>query len=165
MPVAYYICPYKTKPGHFLGRPIRYVAMDDYTPQIYAAGGAWSEVECLGNRAIVKVRAPQELLDIGDGIFTRLPKDRLDDSLADLPATVKNGLKNMVLDMGYTIEEVNTRFPDGIGQYTLRQALRFMASRRLKPRWDDLNQQIVLDGPVQACKDIDRLDIEVVDEE
>ena len=56
MPTAWYIIPYRRRPAR--RRPTRYVAIDDHTAQIRDYGGTWSEVEVLGDRAIVKVRAP-----------------------------------------------------------------------------------------------------------
>lgn len=160
MAIAWYIVPYNREPGD---RPIRYCAMDDFTSQIVANGGAWSEIEILGNRAIVKVRAPQAVLDALAGVagFRRLPKSRLDDSLADLPSNVKQAIRNEILDAGYTLAEVQARFGDDLGQYTLRDVLRFMATRRLRPRYDTETDQIILDGPPQSCRPVDALDTEV----
>ena len=164
MPVGWYIVPYKHKVQRFwTGSPIRYCAIDDYTQQIVAAGGKWTETEILGNRAIVKLRASQVILNQADTLFKRLPKDRLDDPLSDLPVAVRQALKNEVLDQGYTIEEVQSRFGDDLGSYTLRQVLKFMATRRKKPRYDSQADIIVFDGPDQPCRPIESVDAEVSD--
>jgi hypothetical protein len=131
--------------------------MDDFTPQIYGEGGRWAETEILGNRAIVKVRASVATLTTiaGTAGFRRLPKDRLDDSLADLPQNIKKKLRDEALDAGYTIAQFNARFPGGLGSVTLRNVLRFLATRRLKPRYDAPSDTIVLDGPVQPVRPVD----------
>lgn len=159
MAVGWYIVPYKRDTRW---RAARYPEIDDYTDQIQAAGGRWAETEVLGNRCLVKVRAPTAVLDALDGVYKRLPKDRLDDSLADLPAGVKQALKDEALDMGYSVAELRARFPGDLGDYTLRDVLRFMATRRLKPRYDSETDSIILDGVAQACRRVDSVDTEVV---
>jgi len=164
MPTAWYIIPYRRRPAR--RRPTRYVAIDDHTAQIRDYGGTWSEVEVLGDRAIVKVRAPaavlQALADLPG--YKRIPRDRLDDSLADLPAAAKAALRDEILDMGYPIAEIRERFGNDLGAYTLRDVLRFMARRRRKPRYDRETDTIVLDGPVQPCRDVDDLDAAVTED-
>ena len=135
--------------------------MDGYTKQIFASGGNWTETEILGNRAIVKVRATQEILNTLDTVFKRLPKDRLDDSLADLSQTIKQKLKNELLDMGYTIEELQERFPKDLSEYTLRDVLKFATKRRLKPRYDAKKDEIFVDGIEQRCRPIESVDEEI----
>jgi len=66
MTTAWYICPYKrganTNSGDFI-MPVLYCTMYDYTEMIRSVGGHWVETEVLGNRAIVKVRAGEEIID------------------------------------------------------------------------------------------------------
>lgn len=164
MAIGWYIVPYKRLTGASLPMPTRYCAMGDHTATIHAAGGAWSEVEVLGNQAIVKVRATPAVLTQLNGVagFRRLPKDLLDDSLASLSTGVKTAIRNELTSAGYTLAEVQARFGSDIGQYTLRDVLNFFASRRLKPRYDAGTDTIILDGAEQDCKDIDELDGEVV---
>lgn len=167
MPVGWYIVPYKrdTSPG--TPGPVRYCAMNDYTQQIiYTYNGNWSETEILGNRAIVKVRAPAQVLEFLDTVpgFRRLPLDRLDDSLGDLGTGIKSALRDELLDMGYTMDEVHARFGSDLGQYTLRDLLKFAATRRLKPRYNPATDEIVLDGEIQACRSIESVDEEVTDD-
>jgi hypothetical protein len=139
--------------------------MDDFTDQILADGGAWSEVEVLGDRAIVKVRANLEtLLAIaGTAGFRRLPKDRLDDSLSSLSSGVKLALRNELIDAGYSLAEIQERLGADLGSKTLRDVLRFAASRRRKPRYDQATDTIVCDGPEQGCRDIADVEREVSD--
>lgn len=69
MPIAYYLVPYQPHPT----RPrARVCAMDDHTPEIDAQGGAWSESEVLGNRAVVRVRASTTLLNQLALLYPRL---------------------------------------------------------------------------------------------
>lgn len=164
MAIGWYIVPYKRRVGAH--RPIRYCAMDDYTTEIiHTYGGAWAETEILGNCAIVKVRAPTQVLNFLNTVegFKRLPKNRLNDSLADLPAGVKTVLRNYLVDMGYTLLELQDQFGSDLGQYTLRDVLRFATRRRLKPRYDPGSDTIYVDGSSQACRSIDSVDQEVTE--
>jgi len=163
MPIGWYIVPYKITQMEQGGpNNKRYCAMDDYTNIIiYQDGGNWSETEVLGNRAIVKVKASLATLTMLNGVFKRVPKDRLDDPLSDLSTEIKQALKNEALDMGYTIEEIQERLPNPIGTYTLRDVLKFYATKRRKPRWNDSTSEIVCDGIDQQCRTIESVDAEV----
>jgi hypothetical protein len=136
--------------------------MDDYTAQIRAAGGHWSETEILGNRAIVKVRATTAVLQALAAVFKRLPKDRLDDPLSGLSNAAKVALRNELQDQGYTLAEIQARLGSDLGAYTLRDVLHFMASRRRKPRYDVQADEIVLDGAIVIPRSIEAVDSEVV---
>ncbi len=160
--IGWYVAPYKIKQEVPDGlRNMRYCAMDDYTNTIFAESGNWSETEILGNRAIVKVRASESTLTILNDVFKRIPKNRLDDTLSDLSTTVKQALKNEALDMGYSIVELQERFPNDLGTYTLKDVLRFYAKRRLKPRYIASTDEIKIDGIEQVCKSIESVDAEV----
>jgi hypothetical protein len=137
--------------------------MDDFTSQINADGGKWSETEVLGNRAIVKVNASLTTLEAiaSEPDFKRIPKDRLDDSLSDLPNSVKKALSKGLEDMGYSIEEIKAKFGNDLGSYTLRDLLRFMASRRLKPRYNQTTDIIEFSDTVVIPKLIEDVDREV----
>lgn len=154
MPIAWYIIPYVRIPPPTGLLAARAVALVVDRPDLKT----WREVEVLGNRAIVKVNASASVLSQLDAAYKRIPKDRLDDTLSDLPAGVRNALRDEILDMGYTLQEINARFPGGVGNFTLRDVLRFMASRRRKPRYDAVTDAIVLDGEDVAGDDIDALD-------
>jgi hypothetical protein len=159
MLVGWYIVPYKRRGATLT--PTRYPAIDDYTAEIHAADGQWAETEVLGNRCLVKVRAPASVLNKLDSVYKRLPKDRLDDPLADLSQGVKDAIMAELLDMGYSLAELRGRFGDDLGTYTLRHVLRFMASRRRSARWDREANEIVLDGPIAACRSVKSVDNEV----
>lgn len=162
MPIGWFIVPYKRilpYNGPFLAG--RYCAMDDYTKQIKADGGDWREMEILGNRAIVKVQASAETLTVLASVFKRLPKDRLDDTLADLPLPVRRALRDEMQDQGYTLQAIQARFGSDMSTFTLRDILRFMASRRRKVRYDANTDELVFDGDeisLPADK-IDELDL------
>lgn len=134
--------------------------MDDFSAVIQADGGAWSEVEVLGNQAIVKVvgvsSATLTTIASGKG-FTRVPLDRLDAPLSSLTAPQRAMLRSIILNAGYTLAEANSRFPN-LANNTLGEALRFLASRRRKPRYDAATDSIVLDGAEQPCQSLDELD-------
>lgn len=165
MPIGWYIVPYVREIGSYLPGPSRQCAMNIYTDTIYSAGGWWAETEVLGNRAIAKVRATTTVLTTLNGVagFKRLPKDRLDDSLADLPLAVKQALKDELLDMGYTGTEIQDRLGEDLGAHTLRDVLKFMTTRRLKPRYDSGEDEIIVDGAIQLCRSVESVDLEVVE--
>ena len=161
MATAWFICPYKRvipTSGPFLAQ--RYCAMNDFNSIIRADGGLWHETEVLGNHAIVKVRAEIATLQTinAEPGFIRLPKDRLDDSLSDLSSAAKKIIRGTILSLGYTIQEINEHIGNDIGSKTLRDVLKFIARRRLKPRYDADADEIVLDGaeqPVRPLEDVD----------
>lgn len=161
MPAAWFLCQYKRGPSNPL--PSRYCAMQDFTAQIVADGGKWAETEVLGNWAIVKVAALQATLDTIAAArgFRRLSKAALNLSLSDLNAGQKATLLSWVTDMGYTVAEVRQALGNDLGLLTLGDVLRFCTRRRLKPRYDEATDTIILDGPEQACKTVDSVDAEV----
>jgi len=163
MPIAWYIVPWKREIGpEYEAMPGRYCAINDYSKEIFAAGGNWASVEVLGGRHIVKVQAPTNILSALDLQYKRLPKDRLDDSLSDLPSNVRIALKNELLDMGYSLEEIWAKLGNDIGQFTLRDVLKFAAQRRRKPRYDRQTDTILCDGDERPCsRSIESVDREI----
>lgn len=135
--------------------------MDDFTNQIYAAGGRWAETEVLGNKAIVKVNAPDALIPTLDSTFTRFPKDSLNDSLASLSTAQKNALKNFIQNLGYTAQEIQDDLGLDIGTETLRDVLVFIAKRRLAPVWNATNLDFDCIGTEFSCRSIDSVEQEV----
>jgi hypothetical protein len=164
MAIAWIICPYKRRnPGQV--PPVRYAAIDDFTALIRADGGDWDETEILGDHALVKVRAdPATLATINAAAgFVRFPNHfDLDDTLGDLTVGQRNALKAKALELGYTQAEIDAALPANWGAVTLRQVLRFLAGRRLKPRYDSGTDSIVVDGPVQPVKPVDLVAARVV---
>lgn len=164
MAIGWYIIPYKRREGRT--HPTRYCAMDDYTLEIiYTYGGAWTESEVAGNVAIVKVRTRPNILNTLDRIpgFIRLPRDRLDDPLAGLPSTQISRLRDFLLNAGYTLDEIHEEFGDGLENHTLRDYLHFWARRRLKPRYNPVDDTIYLDGEAQSCRTVESVDEEVTE--
>lgn len=163
MAVGWFLAPYVRRAG--ARRPTRYVVVDDLTAAIRADGGDWTETEVLGDHAIVKVRASAATLNLVAAIpgVTRIPVGRLDDPLSSLTAGQQQALRDKVLALGYTPAEVNAALPNPIGTYTLRQVLRFVATRRLKPRYDQATDTIIIDGPVQPVRPIEDVDAAVPD--
>jgi len=162
MTIAWFIAAYKRRTG--APRPTRYCAMDDFTAAILGDGGWWAETEILGDRAIVKIRASAATIaDIAAAAtgIKRLPKDRLDDSLASLSPAVRSALRAELQDMGYSLAEIGAHFGSDLGNFTLGDVLRFAASRRLKPRYDAGSDSILCDGPTQPCRPLDSVDAEV----
>lgn len=164
MPIGWYIVSYKRREGP--GLPTRYCAMDDYTTEIiYTYGGAWTETEILGNRAVVKVRCRPAVLNFLDTVlgFRRLPKDRLDQSLADLSPTIIQRMHDDLLDAGYPNDEIHERFGGQLENFTLRDYLHFAARRRLKPRYSAGDDTIYVDGIEQPCRPVESVDDEVTE--
>jgi len=162
--MAWFIAPYKRDapyPG-LPGSVRRYCSVRDVAAQIEADGGVWQAVEILGDRAVVKVRASAATYAAIAALpgVVRVPKDLLDDALSTLSAGQRTAIRNQVLDAGYTTAEVNARFPN-LANNTVGDVLRFLATRRRKPRYDAGTDTIVFDGVVQACGSIDALNAEV----
>ena len=158
MAVAWFFAPYKRR--DMGGIPGRYCAMDDFTTQIRADGGSWSEAECLGNQAVVKVRASQVTLDAINSVpeMLRIPLGLLNAPLSTLPFQQRTAIRARLEGLGYSLTEIATAIPD-LGQATLRDVLRLALTRRLKPRYDVATDSIVLDGseqPTRAFEDVDR---------
>jgi len=163
MPTAWYLCPYSARNWRRVN-DARYCAMLDFDDLITADGGAWAETEVLGNHAIVKVRASANTLTTINAAagFTPLTQDRLDAPLSDLTTQQKTAIRNKVLSLGYTSKEITNRFGSDLGAYTLRDVLRFVATRRLEARYDDVLQQVVLDGAVVTPRSIESVDERVL---
>lgn len=132
--IAWGICPYK------LGGPIydqyRYCAMDDFTPQILADGGSWKEAECLGNHAVVKVRASVATLLLIDATpgFIRIPRRQsLADSLSDLTAGEKATIQAKLNALGFSNAEILAKIGNDLGNVTMGQLGRFLVSRWRRP--------------------------------
>ena len=64
-------------------------------------------------------------------------------------------------ELGYNTAEIRADLGQNIGNKTLRDVIRFALKRRLKPRYDEPTNSIVLDGPEQVCKTAETLDGEV----
>jgi hypothetical protein len=159
MAYGWFLVPYKLKERG--PRKARYCAMDDYTADIAASGGAWSETEILGDQAVVKVKASEELLAVLGETFVRLPGEELGSSLSSLSSGEKDALKRLLTEAGYSLSEVTNKLGSDLGQKSLGDVLRFLATKRRKPRYDKKSDMIVLDGPEQVCRSIDDVDEEV----
>lgn len=164
MPIAWIICPYKRRKSGFgipyNGSPIRYCAMDDFTKLIYEEGGDWSESEILGDHAIVKIRAGWKTIEkiSAETGFTKLPKVDLSDNLSDLISDQKTAITEKIVELGYSADEIKNTLGDDIGTKTFKELLKFMAKRRLKPRYDRETDTIICDGVEQKCRSIEELD-------
>lgn len=162
MATGWFLAPYKRR--DLDGQIGRYCSMDDYTPLVTTDGGGWAEAECLGNAAVVKVRASAATLTTiaADPGITRIPVALLDDPLSTLTPAQRTALQTRVLALGYTLAELQAQFPGGLTGTTLRQLLRFVLSRRLQSRYDQPTDTIILDGPVQPTLTVEHVDAAVV---
>lgn len=161
--MPWFLCPYKLEAVPFSAQVLRYCAMNDFSEQIHADGGSWTETEVLGNHAIVKVKAsPTTLQTIANAAgFTRLPKNLLNSPLSNLTNAQKIALRDKIESLGYPRVEWQADLGTDLGAKTLRDVLRFIAKRRRKPRFDTETNSIVLDGPIQSCRSIDSVDTAV----
>lgn len=163
MAVAWFIVPYIA----FTWRQVndgRVCSMDEYTAAILADAGAWAETEVLGNHAIVKVRASDTTLSTlaADVRFQRIPVALLDDTLGSLTNAQIDAIRNKIQALGYTLAEIQAALGATRAQIrtkTLRQVLHFVATRRIKPRYDANAQAVVFDTGVEVTP----LSIESVD--
>lgn len=116
----------------------------------------------LGDYAVVKVRASSALLttiNAAPGMI-RIPARFLDlsQTLGNLTAQERTTILNFLQARGYPLAEIQADLGGSLALWqtkTLRQVLRFALKRRLKPRWDRVAGQIVIDGPIQPTRDID----------
>lgn len=157
MALAWFICPYKrANPGET--PPSRHCAMNDFTATIRADGGDWSETEVLGDHALVKVRASAATLTAINAAagFVRVPGHvDLNDTLGDLTAGQRQAILDKLLALGYPQAEIDAALPANWAAVTLGQVLRFAARRRLKPRYDQNTDTILLDGDVQPVRPVE----------
>lgn len=157
MPVRWGFAPYALKDGPVPGQKIRYCAIDDFTTQILADGGDWKEAECLGDYAIVKVRASAATLTAINAApgFIAIP-DRFTDlslTLGDLTTGERNALTNFLLARGFTQTEITTAIGNTNGAWrlkTLRQVLQFALSRWRRPLMFDGNGNLVFESQDHA---------------
>ena len=159
--VAWFAAPYVRVPSTRL--ILRACAMNDYTASIRADGGDWKEVEILGNVCLVKVRASAITIATisADIRFRKFQKNALNLSLSDLTSTQKTALRNFVLSLGYTSAEIQAALGSDLGAVTLRDVLRFIASRRRMPRYDQATDTIVVDGSDHPTGDVDALEASI----
>ncbi|GAG87649.1 unnamed protein product, partial [marine sediment metagenome] len=76
---------------------------------------------------------------------------------------ILNRLRDEMLDMGYTMDEIHDRFGGNLDLFTLRDVLHFIATRRLKHRYNPATDELILDGEVQACRSVESVDAEVTE--
>lgn len=164
MATGWFICDYKRRDSGTPGQPGfipgRYCAMDDFTLQISAQGGAWQEAECFGNKAVVKVIGVNEaLLQTIDGAsgFLRLTDATLDRDTTTLNNPQRTRLTNTLLSLGFTQAEINAAFPGGwaTAGHTFREILNFSLSRRLQVRYDAATNTIICDGPAETTATVE----------
>lgn len=157
MPCAWFLAPYRRRPG---AEVVRYCAVDDFTALISSDGGGWAEAECLGGYAVAKVCASAATLQAinAEPGFIGVPVGRLDDPLSSLTAGQRSALAAKVQELGYSADELRDALGSDIGQHTLGDLLRFVLRRRRRPRYDADTDEIVLDGPVEPTGRVEDID-------
>lgn len=157
MPVGFFFAPYQqvTRPD---GKTGKVCAMNDFTDEIvadseYGGGEPWSEVEILGDYAIVKTRCAALLqVQIGNTAgFDRIPLRflALNQSMGDLTVGERLALRNRAVTIGYTTGEVDAAMGATLPEWRLRSVrdfFSFLASRRndgkpVRPL-DDMEQAV-----------------------
>ena len=63
--------------------------------------------------------------------------------------------------LGYTPAEIQDRFPNDLGTYTLRDLLTFVATRRRTVRFNSATNAIIDDGAIVTPRPIDSVDMAV----
>ncbi len=135
MAIAWFTVPYVPAiitAGERPGRELLLLQQHDLRAQ-------WSEVEILGNRAIVKMEAaPTVLLAVAalPGVY-RFPFRYLKEPVSSEPLAVRLLLRQEMLDQGYTNEQINGRFGRGFEGATFRDVLLFMCSLWKRPFLDN----------------------------
>lgn len=164
MATAWFLCGFDQRVTHVPPYFMRYCRMDEFWPDISAAGGTWDYTEVLGGYAVCKVRASDTVLQtIANAAgFFRVPVARLSDTLGSLNQQTIINIRDRVLAMGYTQEEVSAALPANWRQITLRQLLHFVSSRRRRLRLDRIQNTYSLDGEITICSPtIEEVDINV----
>lgn len=166
MAVAWFLVPYRVDLGDGnVGDARRYPATDDFRDQLDAV----ATVEILGGYALAKVRGPivaLQALNAEPGVV-HIPKAALDDSLADLTNAQKVAIRDRLLALGYTSAQLQAALGGDIGSRTLRELLRFAASRWRRPvTLDPATGDVVYeaeDWPGGPPKPIEVVDVAVAD--
>jgi len=164
MATAWYICGYKVHPVRL---NLRICTMDNFTAQISQDAGEWAESECLGDAAVVKVRASHATLATIAGTtgFDRIPWDwLLQDTMVDLSNAQYNVVRGRVRQMGYSDAEIDAGLGANVTAWrtkTFIDLLNFICQRRIVPRFDRILQQIIFDGEAVACKSPAEIDAKV----
>lgn len=150
MATYWWICRYVKAMGEF-GRPfVRVSAFESYHDDLTKEGAKWRYEEIAGNRCLVRAEMSDALaqtiaLDVN---CLPLPLKRLDQTLGELSPQARSTLQDLAVEMGYSLTEIRNRLGNNVATVTLGQLLRFLASRRIKPRYSDDKTDVVFDGPV-----------------
>lgn len=166
MATYWWICRYVKAMGEF-GRPfVRVSAFESYHDDLTKEGAKWRYEEIAGNRCLVRAEMSGALaqtiaLDVN---CLPLPLKRLDQTLGELSLAARNTLRDIAVEMGYSLTEIRDRLGNNLASVTLGQLLRFLASRRIKPQYNADKTDVVFDGPVIQLKAslVDDLESKVV---
>lgn len=158
---AWFVAPYvrvAPPPRRALANIVhRACEIRDFAALIAADGGGMRLFEIAGNKCLVKVKASVATLTLIAATYPRIPGALLDDTLGSLTAGQRTALRQLLLDAGYTLQDVNARFPD-LAAATVGDVLRYLAQKpRRKTRFDVATDTIVLDGPDQPTGNVDVL--------
>lgn len=143
----YVLAPYERRVGPG-GRPARRCALARILPDQKAGGTEpFVEAEGLGGFAVALIvdddlRAQAAA---APGILA-FPKIPLTATLGEVNASTRSELRDAAAAMGYTMAEIRQALGTDLASVTLLRLLRFMVSRRRRPRYDPDTDSIVLDG-------------------
>lgn len=166
--LSWFFVPFKrdTTREAATGRITRYPAIFDFNAQIEADGGKVSQpLECLGNYAVVKVNASAatlQAINAAPGIV-RVPIGALDNTLDTLTLAQRQQLRTFLGNLGYTAGEIQAKFGGGadLSGFTVGDVLRFALTRRLRPRYDQATDTVILDGPQDLITPVEVADVQV----
>lgn len=150
MATYWWLCRYVKAVGEFNKPFVRVSAFELYYQDLVKEGAKWSYEEIAGNRCLVKAEMSDSLaqtiaLDVH---CMPLPLKRLDQTLGELSPQARSTLQDLAVEMGYTLTEIRNQLGNNLASVTLGQLLRFLASRRIKPRYNAEKTDVVFDGPV-----------------
>lgn len=125
---GWFCVPYSPHPRRARAR---YVAIDDQTPEIFGCGGAWSESEIAGDRAVVRVRSTSAMLSNLSRRYRNLSETearRLTPRLATLvhavraqaPSLEQRGLLARWRGVGFSL---GWRLPEDVMSWAVKRGL------------------------------------------
>lgn len=146
----WWLCRYVKSVGEFNKPFVRVSAFELYYHDLVRDGAKWRYEEIAGNRALVRAEMSDALAQTiaMDVNCLPLPLNRLDQTLGELSPQARSTLQDLAVEMGYSLTEIRNRLGNNLANVTLGQLLRFLASRRIKPRYNADKTDVVFDGPV-----------------
>ena len=154
--IGWFICQYRQDA---IRKRLLKIPMNDFNAQIRADGGMWDSIEIPNGRVLVKVRASAATLSAiaGTAGFSRVPLERLDDSLSALTAQQRTAIRGELSDAGFTNQEINSAIPN-LASATVRDVFSLLSSRRITRRYDPVTETHFFDGAPRSTMPLTHFD-------